>query len=134
MPEIKVAFKAIIKKDDKILVIKRSSNEEVYSELWDIPGGRMNFGETPAEALKREAKEETGLDIELNRPFRIWTFMANPEKQVIGITCIADYVSGEVILSAEHTEFRWIDASEFQALAADKHLKEEISLYAKSRQ
>lgn len=51
MSAFKVAFKAIIRKDNKILAIKRSTKEEVFEKLWDIPGGRMNFGEMPKEAL-----------------------------------------------------------------------------------
>lgn len=126
----KVAIKAIIEKDGKILILKRSSAEDVYENLWDIPGGRMEFGELPNEAIKREIMEETNLESEIISPFAVWSFMAKPDLQVVGITMIAKYVSGEVKLSKEHTEFRWIDAKEFSKLEADKSLKKEIEKYS----
>ncbi|MBR0213028.1 MAG: NUDIX domain-containing protein [Alphaproteobacteria bacterium] len=45
MAEFKVALKAIIHKDGKILVLKRSCEEDVFAELWDIPGGKIEYGE-----------------------------------------------------------------------------------------
>ena len=71
MSAFKVAFKAIIRKDNKILAIKRSTKEEVFEKLWDIPGGRMNFGEMPKEALIREIHEETGLEVNILNPFTV---------------------------------------------------------------
>lgn len=130
MSAFKVAFKAIIRKDNKILVIKRSTQEEVFEKLWDIPGGRMNFKEMPAEALTREIHEETGLEVNILNPFTVWSFMASDELQVIGITMLADYISGDVVLSEEHTEYKWIDPKEFQNLDANNSLKKEIAKYA----
>ena len=99
MPAFRVAFKAIIRKNNKILVIKRSAKEDVFENLWDIPGGRMNFGESPHEALIREIYEETGIKVNISTPFTVWSFMASEDLQVIGITMLADYVSGDVQLS-----------------------------------
>jgi len=130
MLEFKIALKAIIQKDGKILALKRSNSEEVFTELWDIPGGRINFGEKPVEALVREVMEETGLTVKVNpRPWTIWSFMANENKQVVGITMLADYVEGKVKLSEEHTEYRWILPAEFTELNADPSLKAEIAKF-----
>lgn len=130
MSAFKVAFKAIIRKDNKILVIKRSAKEEVFEKLWDIPGGRMNFGEMPKDALIREIHEETGLEVNILNPFTVWSFMASEDLQVIGITMLADYVSGEVKLSEEHTEYKWIAPKEFEKLDTNSSLKKEIAKYA----
>ena len=51
---------AIIIKDGKILLLRRS--EEPFKGQWDLPGGYMNAGELPEEALRREVKEELGAD------------------------------------------------------------------------
>jgi 8-oxo-dGTP diphosphatase len=50
---------ALIKKEDKILLIKKSRGP--YIGKLDLPGGGFEFGETPLETLHREVKEETGL-------------------------------------------------------------------------
>jgi 8-oxo-dGTP diphosphatase len=54
-----IALGAIINKD-KILLLKR--NQYPYKDYWNMPGGKIEFGEFPEEAAVREAKEETGLD------------------------------------------------------------------------
>ncbi len=56
--ENKIIVHSIIKYNNKYLVTKRSKNENVYKEYWDIPRGLANLGETPREALIREVKEE----------------------------------------------------------------------------
>ncbi len=54
----KVAHKALIIKEDKVLLVKGAGDVR-----WDIPGGRIHVGEKPAQALVREVKEELGIDI-----------------------------------------------------------------------
>lgn len=130
MGQFFVALKGIIVKDNRILVLKRSSREEVYVNLWDIPGGRMHFGEAPHSSLKREILEETGLAVEIKHPFKIWSFHADESTQIVGITLICRYIEGEVTLSHEHTEYRWILPQEFERLDADKNLKKEVAEFA----
>ncbi len=51
----------LIRQDKKILLIKKVSGP--YNGKLDLPGGTIEFGETPEDALKRELLEETGLEI-----------------------------------------------------------------------
>lgn len=66
-----VATKAFVVYDGKILLLQESSDYEdgTNAGKWDIPGGRVNPGEKWNEALLREVKEETGLDVTIGRPF-----------------------------------------------------------------
>ena len=52
---------AIIRKDNKILATQRGYGE--YKDGWEFPGGKINEGETPEEAIVREIKEELDADI-----------------------------------------------------------------------
>jgi 8-oxo-dGTP diphosphatase len=61
MKPVKTTVGCIIEKDGKILLTLR--NIEPFKDHWCLPGGHIDFGETPEEAVKREIKEETGLDI-----------------------------------------------------------------------
>ena len=61
----KTATAVIPFQDHKILLIKR--NTVPFKGYWGLPGGRMDPGETIEQTVVREAKEETGLDIEIVR-------------------------------------------------------------------
>jgi ADP-ribose pyrophosphatase YjhB (NUDIX family) len=52
---------ALLKYKRKIILIKKGRGP--YKGRWDLPGGKIDFGESPAEALEREVKEETGLKL-----------------------------------------------------------------------
>jgi 8-oxo-dGTP diphosphatase len=54
----KVAAKAIIAKDGEVLLVRDRRDDD----LWDLPGGRMNIGESIEAALLREIREELGID------------------------------------------------------------------------
>ncbi len=58
---------AVIVKDGKALMVKR--NREPYKDTWMFPAGYLDFGELPENALRREVKEETGLEVE---SFEFW--------------------------------------------------------------
>jgi len=127
--EIYPALKAIIVKDRKILILKRAKEEDCFKEMWDIPGGKINFGEMPEDALKREVKEETGLEIEIIKPIRVWSFFKNNGKtQVVGVTMLCKYKRGKVRLSKEHTEFKWISPEEIEDYEIHEGIKKDVKL------
>jgi len=107
-----VAVKAMIEKDGKILLIHKSENEDINPKTIDIPGGRVEFGEDIEKALIREIKEETNLDVEIRKPTNIWSFLHKENFQLVGITFLCKYVSGEINLSGEHEHFIWVDKNE----------------------
>jgi 8-oxo-dGTP diphosphatase len=129
--QFQLAVKGIIHREDgKILVLKRSPKDDHKPSVWETVGGGMDREETPQEALIREVNEETGLIIKVGKPFNIFSFKKDTGEFKIGITFVCEYVSGEVILSDEHTEYRWIDPSEFIAFESIPSLHNEIAQYA----
>ncbi|MFH1427991.1 MAG: NUDIX hydrolase [Patescibacteria group bacterium] len=81
MQKVFTAVKAIIVNKNKFLVIKEIINNKT---VWDLPGGKIEYGETPYETLKREVKEEIGLDIEIIKLAGIfWFFKVDNKKQVV---------------------------------------------------
>ena len=118
-----VGLKAFIKKNDKILIL----NDPQHG--LDFPGGKMQEGESDfTEALQREVREETGLEITVSVPFYTWYFEyslhhrnAGKEVFLVGYRC--EYVSGEIQLSDEHDHFQWISKDEYQ------NYKEESEYY-----
>ena len=59
----RIIVHTLIKIDDKYLVTKRSKSETTFPEYWDIPGGLVEYGELPKNAVIRETKEEVQFNI-----------------------------------------------------------------------
>jgi ADP-ribose pyrophosphatase YjhB (NUDIX family) len=73
----------------------------------DLPGGRLENGETIKSALQREINEETGLKVEIHDPVAEWSFYKTPNQLIKGITLECAYVEGEVKLCSEHKRYFW---------------------------
>lgn len=125
-----LTVKSIIQKDGKILVLRRSSADDHKPGVWETPGGGIDRKESPQEAIAREVLEETGLTVKVGRPFHVFTFTKDTGEFKVGITFLSDFVSGEVRLSPEHEEYRWIDPKMFKDLLSIPSLYEEIANYA----
>jgi len=72
--EARNAAKAFIINDGKLLLIKRRPTDVQTPNIWEGPGGRLEIGEDPILGLKREVREEVGLDIEVVMPFSVKHF------------------------------------------------------------
>lgn len=124
--EVIIGVKAVIVNNGKILLMKRSGDYGEISNSWDIPGGRTNPGEEPLEGLKREVKEETGMDLkEILRPLDARTVFNDGNKQIVRITFLCK-ANGDVNLSGEHTEFDWFNLKDLNVELKDEHLKHVI--------
>lgn len=123
-----VATKAIIKNEEgKFLVLFKSETEDINPNEIDIPGGRMKFGENPEESLKREVLEEIGINIEIEKPSRVWGFVKN-DLHLVGITFLAKYIDGEFKLSGEHTRYEWKDRRDILNGEHPQWIKEEFKI------
>jgi 8-oxo-dGTP diphosphatase len=129
--QFRLGVKGIIRKEDKILVVKRSFSDDHEPGIWETVGGGMDEKSSPQEALYREVMEEVGLKVEVKDPFNVFTFTKDTGEFKIGMTFICDYISGEVRLSSEHSEYRWIKPEEFKQLKSIPSLHAEIDKYIK---
>mgnify|MGYP000882751431 FL=1 len=103
-----IAVKALLFDQDKFLLVKRSDKARGEHHYWELPGGRMEFGETPENALQRELKEETGLSANILCPLQTWSFFREEETQIVGITFLCKAEANNVQLSSEHDDFAWV--------------------------
>ncbi len=99
----------------KVLIVRRSKGARGDFGTWELPGGRLEFGETPEQALCREVIEEVGIAVDILRPLDCWSFLKEEDTQIIGVTylCKPQLESVEVQLSNEHTEYSWISEKDW---------------------
>ena len=94
-----VAKIVLIGEDDKVLFLKRTNYVKKYAGKWDLPGGHIHVDEDVVEGLRREVKEETGLDIK-----EVKKVKDVGNKRYFQATL----PKGEIKLSSEHSEFKMI--------------------------
>jgi 8-oxo-dGTP diphosphatase len=129
MQQFFIGVKAIIEHDGKILLIKRSDKYKGISGIWDIPGGRLEFGEEPEDGLRREVMEETGIKLTgINRILDASTVYNDDEKHIVRITYLCTAEVKEMKLSNEHTEFIWVDPKKIDFKIEDRLLEKALSL------
>ena len=103
--------------DDRVLMIRTHK----WSNLWGIPGGKIEFGETAEAALRREIREETNLEIEDIRFVLVQDCIHSPEFYRDAHFVLLNYTcrragAAEVRLNDEALEFRWVPIAEAGAL------------------
>lgn len=84
----------IINDEGRVFLTKRSKNATNERGTWEIPGGKVQFGETLQDAAKREAKEEYCIDIELIEQFPAQNHLIPKEKQHWVPTCFLAKIVG----------------------------------------
>jgi len=98
-----VSVEALIIIDGALLFLKRN-NQPAKGEWW-FPGGRIWEGESLEEALRREVKEETGLDVSSYKLINVYSRVF-PERHDVAIAYLCNCKKGKVKLNSEHSEYR----------------------------
>ena len=117
---------AIIEKDGKILFCKRGAGGNCAG-LWEFPGGKIEEGESPFDAIIREIKEELSADIEPTEIFCEYPF-SYPEKEIYFYFIKANLLS-EKIKPTFHSETKWLsplESGELEFCPADISAAEKL--------
>jgi 8-oxo-dGTP diphosphatase len=104
-----VAVAFLIERDDRLLMIRRSADRDHAPGEWECGSGRVEYGEEPEAAVRREAREETGLEVDVLGPvdaFHYYRGLAREEAVCIAYHCRAR--EGDVRLSNEHDASQWV--------------------------
>lgn len=98
---------ALIQKENKVLIAKRSTGDPNLLGKWEFPGGKVESGEDEFHAIEREIKEEFELTIKADS-FILNNICEYPTKTVDLRLYSCTYLSGEFHLH-DHSEFKWVD-------------------------
>jgi ADP-ribose pyrophosphatase YjhB (NUDIX family) len=131
-----VATSAVVTDDAGRILLQRRTD----SGNWALPGGGMEMNESLADSVVREVKEETGLDVEVTGlvgtytdPRHIIAYTDGEVRRQFNVCYTARVVGGQLAISDESTELRFIDPAELDSLPMHHTQRLRISHYLESR-
>jgi ADP-ribose pyrophosphatase YjhB (NUDIX family) len=125
-----LAVSAAIVRDGKVLLVRRARNPAL--NLYTLPGGAVETGETLTDAVMREVREETALMIEPvalagHREVIVRDAQNRIERHFVIMCYAARWRSGEVVLNDELDDARWLPPSELAGLHTTEGLAEIVA-------
>ena len=119
---MKTIQKAVIKKGNQYLVLLRHDKAKFFPGHWEFPGGKLKVGEGQFEGVEREVVEETSLGV------KALEVVGSYEIEVLGETYqfliySIKILSGEVNLSDEHVDYKWVTKEELLKMKTDPSIR-----------
>ena len=120
----RVGVGAIVIEDGKVLMIKRAAPPN--KNLWAIPGGRLELGETLQEGAEREIFEETNIRIRAGKPIYTFDLLERDKKgnvyfHFVVVDLEAEYLEGDINAASDALDVRWVTLEECQILPVSKN-------------
>ena len=129
-----LAVSAAIIRNDKVLLVRRARQPAL--NLYTLPGGTVEAGETLTDAVTREVHEETALDIEPvalagHREVIVRDDQGRVERHFVILSFAARWRGGEPVLNEELDDARWVDPAELAGYRTTDGLAEIVAAAAK---
>jgi 8-oxo-dGTP pyrophosphatase MutT (NUDIX family) len=120
-----VSVKGVLLRGGKVILVRNERDE------WELPGGKLELCESPAECLAREIAEELGLNTEPQTLLDSWIYTIVPGVNVLVLAygCTESSL-GEAVLSDEHSELRWFALGDVDELRMPDGYKKSIRTWA----
>ena len=143
-----IAITAIVVKDDKYLITRRSPNKKRWPGQWTVPGGRLEVSDYTSwpkdthgywynvleKTLRREVKEEVGLEIkDITYVTSLATVHEGSSPSLV-ISCMAEWAGGEVTLQKEECdEFAWVTTEDAKNYKLIDGIEDELAMADNAR-
>ncbi len=126
--QFRIAVRGLIyNQNNEVLLLRRSRPARGETGYWELPGGGLDHGESPQQALLREIQEETRLEVEVGMPLLVWDYVRSDQLQIIGMTFFCRWTSGNIGLSHEHDTYTWVTLEQISKYKVFPELQSEIS-------
>lgn len=123
-----VSVKGIVVRESAVALLRNRRDE------WELPGGKLEVGESPEQCVAREIAEELGLDVAPTSLVDSWVYDIAPGTRVLVLTYGCEERSVRAaVLSEEHTRLEWIDVGELARLPMPQGYRTSISRWTTQR-
>jgi mutator protein MutT len=107
-----ISIKGILWRADRVCLLHNERDE------WELPGGKLEPGETPATCLVREMEEELGLRTTVGPLVAAWVYDISPDVAVFVVAYLCDATDdSEARVSGEHSELGWFSSVDLDGLS-----------------
>ena len=113
----RIAVRAIVRKDERTLLLKRANGRPSILGKYELPGGKLEYGEQPEDALSRHLMAEIGLTMQTAQLFDVLTYIDHDDRdiQYVLILYLASLSDGSnVMLSRNYDHYMWKKVSNIQ--------------------
>lgn len=114
----RIAVRAIIRKSERTLLLRRATGRPSILGKYELPGGRLDYGEQPEDALQKHLKDEAGLTVQAAQLFDVLTYVDHDDRdmQYVFILYLVSLGVGEakVELSQNYDHYLWKKMSNLQ--------------------
>ncbi len=105
----------IIVHNSQIVLIKRLNNP--YKDCWALPGGFVEYGEKVEDAAIREAKEETGLEVKLEKLVGVYSDPSrDPRGHTVTVAYIASVIGGELNSNSDAKDAKYVPICDLEGI------------------
>ena len=108
-------FGTIFDERGRVLLCHRKDHD-----LWNLPGGALETNEAPWNGVKREVKEETGLDVEVSRLLGVYS---KPDKNDLVFSFLCKVVGGEITLNDEADKIEYFEVDKLPSATVLKQVE-----------
>ncbi len=125
----KICVSAFINYKHTVLIVRRSREEKFLPGFYELVGGKINFGETPTDALVRECSEEAYLAITPGKPYRVFSYVSDEGKRhTVDISFLATLNTSNqaLVLSRAHDDYKWLEEKDIDQYLMTQEMRESI--------
>ena len=120
-----VSIKGVLCEGGKIVLLENERSE------WELPGGRLEPGETPEGCLAREVTEELGITVEVGSLLDCWVYKVLPQREVVIVTYgLTRRDDGDLRVSPEHRRIGLFSAAEIDRISLPRGYHRAVRVWA----
>jgi ribonuclease HI/ADP-ribose pyrophosphatase YjhB (NUDIX family) len=112
-----LTVRAVIKQDNKVLLLRRATGNPTYIGQYELPGGKVDFGEDPRAALQRKVSEQTGREVDTQQIFDVHSELDVSDikhQYIVLVFLVALRAETKIEISPEHDKYVWKKLADIQ--------------------